>query len=494
MPAVLSTEMGAVLEASIKDLEKQMEKTLEENQPEHARSFYELPQRFNPENCIISKHRLCMLCALEVGGMPALAKYLYAYARKRIEKDDNMFKYFITDEESQSPGLPLILSTIHPAVLEGLIRGDIPHRCATNRDYARIVQQTTELLSTAGIYLNLFCRKEADPDAATQASSPAVKDVKHTHAGKGFSINQMKSMLKSIKLYLARNSPESLDHARLIDRNPASQAGDQYPDYAKDPKARRYRENYTQEKKIKVWMETHQRFIDKAEQYVEKNPSKAAVLNEPLTWCIPGVGYGRSCAPRSLEHLPNTGTSALLGIVNATQMVLFPGQFKIQQYQIVYITKAKWIDLSEAVISVIAESYHDLGVGVNGVRAGGTSGWDKGYGPQGMIDNTVLLFRPVGRRQVSFRRCKERDRKVLDLLNGWFETEKTGTLPTMKALQEERKHLEEGLKTAVERLRRKARAMDLVELGLLIERWTSENRLPLGLSRIGELVDEDAEE
>jgi hypothetical protein len=114
MPEVLSVEIGAVLEASIRNLEKQYERVLADNRPKHPKSFYNLPRKFEPGNCVISDHRLFMLCALEVGGMPALVKYLYAYARHRIEKNDPMFKFFIDDEESKSPGLPLIISTIHP--------------------------------------------------------------------------------------------------------------------------------------------------------------------------------------------------------------------------------------------------------------------------------------------------------------------------------------------------------------------------------------------
>ena len=48
MPEVLSVEMGAVLEASIKDLEEQVEKVLADNRPKHPKSFYDLPLKFDP--------------------------------------------------------------------------------------------------------------------------------------------------------------------------------------------------------------------------------------------------------------------------------------------------------------------------------------------------------------------------------------------------------------------------------------------------------------
>jgi hypothetical protein len=495
MPEVLSVEMGAVLEASIKDLEEQVEKVLADNRPKHPKSFYDLPLKFDPGNCVISDHRLFMLCALEVGGMPALVKYLYAYARDRIENNDPMFKYFIDEEESKSPGLPLIISTIHPEVLVSLIKGDIPHRCATDANFARIVHQTTELLCTAGIYINFFCRKESDPDAESQGSSPP-KVTKYPHAGKGFTINEMKSMLENIKLYVAGDSEESHRHATWIDSHPAPQTADQNPNYKEDPKARRYCENDEQKKVIKQWMETHQGFIDKAEQHIKFDPSKAALLDIPLNWCIPGVGYGRSCADRALQDLQNTSTSALFGLVNATRMKLFPGQFEIQQYQILYICKAEYIRLSEAVISVIAESYTDLGVGVNGVRAGGIHGRERGLGPQGLIDNTVLLFCPQGgRRQVSFQRSRELDRKALDFLNEWFKTEKSGTLPKWEDLKEENQRLNQEFKDALKQLRRKAKAMDLVELEILIERWKKENGIvDMTLTRNEDFADEDGAE
>ena len=487
-----SVKMGAVLEASIKNLEEPIENALIDNRAKYPRTFLDLPGKFDPGNCVISDHRLFMLCALEVGGMPALVKYLYAYARDRVDNNDPMFKYFTDDEESESPGLPLIISTIHPEVLVSLIKGDIPHRCATDASFAIIVHQTTELLYTPGIYINLFCRKQSDPDAESQGSSPP-KVTKYPHSGKGFTINEMKSTLESIKLYLARDSEESHSHAIWIDSHPAPQTSAQYLNYKEDPKARRYRKNDGQEKVIKQWMETHQGFIDKAEQHIKVDPSNAALVDIPLTWCIPGVGYGSPCAYRALEDLQNTSASALLGLVNATRMKLFPGRFEIQQYQILYICEAEHIDLSEAVISVIAESYADLGVGVNGVRARGTHGWKRGHGPHGLMENAVLLFRPVGRRQVSFQRSQERDRKALDFLNHWFKTEIEGNLPKWKDLEEENQRLNQEFRDALKQLRRKAKAMDLVELEILIERWSSKNGIPLSLTRIEEIVDEDGE-
>jgi hypothetical protein len=370
----------------------------------------------------------------------------------------------------------------------------MPHRCAIDEDFARIVQQTTELFCTAGIYINLFCRKESDSGANSSFQSSRRYQI--PLAGKGFTINEMKSMLESIKLYLARDSEESHRHATWIDSHPAPQTADQYPNYKEDPKARRYCENDEQEKVIKQWMETHQGFVDKAYQHIEVDPSKAALLDIPLTWCIPGVDSGRSCAPRALQDLQNTSTNALLDLVNATRMKLFPGRFEIQQYQILYTCEAEHISVSEAVISVIAESYTDLGVGVNGVRAGGTHGWERCHGPQGLIDNKVLLFCPQGgRRQVSFQRSQERDRKALDFLNQWFKTEKEGNLPKWKDLKEESQRLNQEFKDAVKQLRRKAKAMDLVELEILIERWKKENGIvDMKLTRNEDFADEDGAE
>jgi len=90
-------------------------------------------------------------------------------------------------------------------------------------------------------------------------------------------------------------------------------------------------------------------------------------------------------------------------------MMLFPGQFKIQQYQILYITKAECIHPSEDVISVIVTYYHDIGVRVNGLRAGGIHSWEKCHRPQGLIDNTVLLMVMRTRHSSAFSGMTERD-------------------------------------------------------------------------------------
>ncbi len=92
----------------------------------------------------------------------------------------------------------------------------------------------------------------------------------------------------------------------------------------------------------------------------------------PIPRCITEVGWGKECQRRAAQHLVHEATNGLFGVVTE-----YPGEFHIQQYQMVRLADGEHVAPMEVYCSMIASSYWFSG-GANPYPAGSVKQSGKG--------------------------------------------------------------------------------------------------------------------
>ena len=306
-----------------------------------------------PDDPIQCQHQLGMLNAFRGLGRLGLAKFIYQAARDRY--NDHSSWELLADDEGKEKFVYQLLHSLPNEVLTSLIKNTLALDARTNPEVKRFVQDEMmprRMRPMAGIYINIARR-----------SIPVIPGHQDLHAGKWLTANQVKSLIAKVTCYVDNYSDkQSMETNSGID-NAVSPFNSSYPE-------RRFPLNSSDSRdKVRKWVNLIE------SQYVTNiNPNDEDL---PFQRCPMEVGWAQDINTRLKQHVNNSSTTPLFGLVNAISRLSIKdgGAAFPQPLQLILFPIWKNDDdlkkIAEILGSVLCSSYSIYG-GLNYAWAGGS--------------------------------------------------------------------------------------------------------------------------
>ena len=308
----------------------------------------------HPDDPIQSQHQLGMLNAFRGLGRLGLAKFIYQAARDR-SKDHWSWK-LLAGDEGKEKFVYQLLHSLPNEVINSLIRNTLALDIQTDPAVKKFVDDEMmprQMRSMAGIYINIARR-----------SLPVVPGQKDPHVGKWMTANQVKSLIAKVKCYRNNNTDkQSVETNREID----NACGSFNSSYLTD---RRFPLTSADSRdKVRDWLDLIE------SQYVTGiDPNNEDV---PFQRCPMEVGWAQDINTRLKQHINNTSTTPLFGLVNAISRLsvkdggaAFPKPLQLILFPI-WKNNEDLKRIAEILGSVLCSSYWIYG-GLNYAWAGGS--------------------------------------------------------------------------------------------------------------------------
>lgn len=331
--------------------------------------------------------------AWSVQGIQGLTDTLHDQAELARSRGalENAWKEILDDTRSAS-GMKtkLYLASMHPMLVEALIRGDITKRLYEDEAFATAMT-TAELDDGPGTYINILCRRKymlggrQGLDGSNKSQWP----------GYGLSVPELKSVLQDCLDYVRWNDSTTHDLAAKID------------DVVRDDSAtksittrRRFVDTGRSVTVIKDWVNAvRQQIVVPAEQHLP---------DQPLQRCFYEIGICDNCKIQAFDHQSLKLSNYLFSLVNSVVLRRFPGLFEIKAYQLHRILIAGDQNLSETELTLLGRAlYTECGLNV---RHGGSDKTKFANLPQKLFDQNAQTLTDQKMLQTSW----EHDRKKRD--------------------------------------------------------------------------------
>lgn len=294
-------------------------------------------------------------------------------AEQNKQTPHESWQYVLDLYAQHRPAVRLMPLSMHPRIIEALIRGNLMYQFCNDGEFASSKQTSIEWTTKPGIYLNVLCRAEMSNIGNTQqyAKDPS-KSLQHS--GKGLSYKELLNVLDIVELYLGGSdgssikSASSIKQAKKIDGEldaPLKEDRVANIDYNQ---TRRYCKSQSQRRRIMVWVKSLRRYYQKRALAMIGTPQEY-LFDQLMRRALSEVGFGKNCRGRAKEHLANSNTNYLFGLIQAILQAAYPGVFELQQVQVLKIIEPEHANLGEVLVSILASSYASMG-GLNPVLAG----------------------------------------------------------------------------------------------------------------------------
>ena len=308
----------------------------------------------HPDDPVQCQHQLGMLNAFRGLGRLGLAKFIYQAARDRY--NDHWSWKLLAGDEGKDKFVYQLLHSLPNEVLISLIKNTLAIDAQTNPAVKKFVEDEMmprQMRPMAGIYINIARR-----------SFPVVPGYKDLHAGKWLTANQVKSLIAKVKCYLDNNSDKQSVATNWGIDDAVSPFNSSYPTERRFPLT-----SGESRAKVREW-------IDLIEsQYVTKiNPNNEDL---PFQRCPMEVGWAQDINTRLKQHVNNSSTTPLFGLVNAISRLsvkdggaAFPKPLQLILFPI-WKNNEDLKRIAEILGSVLCSSYWIYG-GLNYAWAGGS--------------------------------------------------------------------------------------------------------------------------
>ena len=312
----------------------------------------------HPDDPVQCQHQLGMLNAFHSFGRLGLSKFIYQEARDRAtdQATEHYSWSLLADDEEKEKFVYQLLHLLPDQVITSLIRNTLALDARTNPEVKRFVDsemKPREMSPMAGIYINI-----------TRRSNLILPPQVDPHAGKWMTPTQVKSLVDKVRAYVANEDDlQSLSTNMSID-NAVSRFSPSHLTERRFPLG-----SSSYRGRVLEWVKIIER-----QYWTNIDPS---YLDIPFRRCPMEVGWAQDINSRLKNHVNNSNTTPLFGLVNAISRLpikdggaAFPQPMQLVLFPI-WKNDEDLKRIAEILGSVLCSSYWIYG-GLNYAWAGGS--------------------------------------------------------------------------------------------------------------------------
>lgn len=273
-------------------------------------------------------------------GYAAIGTAVMTRAKEHSEDDEISPKqnYTIIDDKNLV-GFTMILASMYPKFLSGLICGDVFFQYANDLDMRRALNLMHPLEKTPGNYLqglvlddSLFGGAASGSTYSTQAHAR----VDNPHKGRSLTLSQLHNIYQAANDYLPSSPTKDLSLVNAVDN--AYTPGAKGVDYAIGKHKYVQAQHGTSrgnEDRFKTWLEELRRvYIERIEKMMKKNPQDP-ILHVPMRVSFLEVGWGQDVKARASGHDDHTNSNKLFTFFQALIKIRFGDQVGQAKFDVV---------------------------------------------------------------------------------------------------------------------------------------------------------------
>lgn len=261
--------------------------------------------------------------AFDSGGYAALEEATQERAKQH--KDDKEISprenYSVINEET-AVDLMMILASMYPGFLKGLIDGDLFYQYAQDPELHKAFDQIHSLDKIPGNYIQAMVQVDSLFDIAASPSSQmtqAANRKDNPDKGKGLTLAQLHQVYECAKLYLP--SDPNMDIQAVRDIDSVFQPPYNVSNYKQG--RHRYVQQGTNENKFEKWLKVWKEvYIDRIEVMMQKDPNDP-LLHEPMRVSFLEIGWGQDVKSRANSHDQHASSNLLYTFFQALVKHLF---------------------------------------------------------------------------------------------------------------------------------------------------------------------------
>lgn len=302
----------------------------------------------------------------------------------------NVWKTILDDTTSKSgQKTKLYLASMHPMLVEALIRGDITRRLYEDDPLFSDAIHSAELDEWPGTYINILCRRQRPQGPQGGQHRP---DNSHLSPwpGYGLCVSELEGVLQDCALYLRVGDPasdilaENVDSFFCEDKSARSETAERLN--------RRFLFSDRSVEVITEWIEAVRTQI--------MQPAGNHLAGRPMQRCFYEIGIGDH------HHEYVDGSNYLFGLVESAVHRRCPDIFEVRAYQLHRILETDDQSLSEVELILLGRAHYTQ-CGLN-VRHGGDQvrGFEKL--PQDALERNLQRLRRDRRFEQSWQHDSEK--------------------------------------------------------------------------------------
>jgi hypothetical protein len=293
----------------------------------------------DPNEPLVTDEQLWICHELEINGIYGLnwvmAEIARSYELDLTKSLDGGSTWRHVIERQQDTVLINMLCTMEFEFLKAMIRGDLMHRYYTDYDFRLRVGRNHTPEKTPGNYLQMMCRPEYLPvtpeNIASDVATPAGRQVKDPHRGKGFTFLELEELHQGINDY-AWNADFAFEVDRHYQGGDATATETQYRDDPSQPEQRRFFPNENARKRIEEWrLQLEEIYMKKIKAMKKANPDDPK-LKVPMLRVFCEAGWGWDVATRATSREDHKASNNLWTFYLALSEQLFPRKFEVKRF------------------------------------------------------------------------------------------------------------------------------------------------------------------